>query len=294
MRALEQLIADTLGAAFRLSKLTPVSGGSINTAYRLEGNTGATPITLFAKCNRLDLLDMFIAETEGLKELRKAEAILVPEPVCYGEAGGHAWLVTEYICFGSRKKGSLTSLGMQLADLHHYKAKQFGWLRHNTIGSTAQMNGWSDNWIDFFRGCRLQYQLRLAATNGFTGTLQSKGERLLADLAVFFFSYTPVPSLLHGDLWGGNCAFDKTGQPVLFDPAVYYGDREADMAMTELFGGFTADFYHIYNEKWPLDKGYKVRKTLYNLYHVLNHANLFGTGYAIQAERMMDCLLAEV
>jgi fructosamine-3-kinase len=294
VQALEQLIADALGTAFRLSRLMPTSGGSINTAYCLEGNTGTAPITLFAKCNRLDLLDMFIAEAEGLKELRKAEAISVPEPVCYGEADGHAWLVTEYIRFGSRKKDSMTSLGMQLADLHYYKAGQFGWFRNNTIGSTAQVNSWSDNWIEFYRDCRLLYQLRLAAGKGLTGSLQNKGERLLADLDVFFFSYSPVPSLLHGDLWGGNCSFDETGQPVIFDPAVYYGDREADIAMTELFGGFSSGFYDSYNEAWPLDDGYRVRKQLYNLYHILNHANLFGGSYAFQAESMMEQLLAEI
>jgi fructosamine-3-kinase len=150
VEALEQLISDILGPSFRLLKFISASGGSINTAYRLEGSIGASPITLFAKCNRPELLDMFIAEAEGLKELRKAEAISVPEPVCHGEAGGYAWLVTEYIRFGNRKKNSLTSLGMQLANLHRYKAGQFGWPRNNTIGSTAQLNIWSDNWMDFF------------------------------------------------------------------------------------------------------------------------------------------------
>jgi len=294
VKALEQLISDALDPSFRLLRLAPVSGGSINTACRLQGSIGPTPITLFAKCNRVDLLDMFIAEAEGLKELRKAEAIAVPEPVCHGQAGGYAWLVTEYIRFGHREKGSGTSLGMQLASLHRYKAGRFGWFRDNTIGSTAQVNVWSDNWMKFYRDYRLLYQLRLAAGNGFTGALQRKGEKLLADLDVFFSTYSPAPSLLHGDLWGGNCAFDTTGQPVIFDPAVYYGDREADMAMTELFGGFSSDFYRAYHEAWPLDEGYGVRKTLYNLYHILNHANLFGGAYASQAESMMDRLLAEV
>jgi len=134
----------------------------------------------------------------------------------------------------------------------------------------------------------------LAARNGFTGSLQIKGERLMADMDVFFSTYRPQPSLLHGDLWAGNRAFDTAGQAVIFDPAVYYGDHEADIAMSELFGAFGADFYAAYNEAWPLDGGYAVRKILYNLYHILNHANLFGGAYASQAESMIDRLLAEM
>jgi len=135
VKALEQLISGAFNPSFRLSRLTPSSGGSINTAYRLEGSIGAAPITLFAKCNRPELLDMFVAEADGLKELRRAEAIAVPEPVCYGEAGGHAWLVTEYIHSGDRTNGSGISLGRQLASLHCFEARQFGWFRDNTIGS---------------------------------------------------------------------------------------------------------------------------------------------------------------
>ena len=118
-----------------------------------------------------------------------------------------------------------------------------------------------------------------------------KGEKLLKNLERFFIGYEPKASLLHGDLWSGNYGYLNNGEPVIFDPAVYYGDRETDIAMTELFGGFPAEFYTAYNEAWPLDKGYQQRKNLYNLYHILNHFNLFGGGYAMQAENMMDQLL---
>lgn len=237
---------------------------------------------------------MFIAEADGLLELNKAKSIRVPKPVCYGEAEGKSWLVTEWITFGRERGDSAEQLGRQLAAMHSYTSGQFGWFRDNTIGSTPQQNTQADNWLEFYRDRRLRLQFELAARNGFTGALQDKGERLMVDLEMFFTAYTPEASLLHGDLWGGNCAFDATGRPVIFDPAVYYGDREADVAMTELFGGFDAGFYAAYREAWPLDAGYSVRKTLYNLYHILNHANLFGGGYATQAEHMIDRLLAEI
>ena len=148
--------------------------------------------------------------------------------------------------------------------------------------------------MEFYRRERLGFQLALAAQHGYRGQLQALGEQLLALLPAFFSTYRPVASLLHGDLWGGNHAATADGEPVIFDPAVYYGDREADLAMTELFGGFGEGFYRAYRVAWPLDPGYPVRKHLYNLYHVLNHLNLFGGGYATQAERLMRGLLAEV
>ena len=289
-QSLEQAVSDATGQPFVLNRKRNLSGGSINSAYRIAGDGH----NYFVKLNQAHKLDMFEAEADGLRELGDAKVIRVPAPVCFGEAEGKSWLVTEYIELGRGAGDSAQCLGQQMAALHRHTSEQFGWFRDNTIGSTAQENSWSDSWIDFYRDYRLLYQLRLAAKNGFTGSLQLKGERLLADLPAFFSTYSPTPSLLHGDLWGGNCAFDKTGQPVIFDPAVYYGDREADIAMTELFGGFGADFYTAYNEVWPMDQGYKMRKTLYNLYHILNHTNLFGGTYAFQAESMMEQLLAEI
>ncbi|ATX79549.1 Fructosamine-3-kinase [Mariprofundus aestuarium] len=288
------LISKSLDGAVGCGKITTshsLSGGSINSAYRV---TTESEVSFFVKLNRESGLEMFEAECDGLYELIAANAIRVPLAVTTGSGAGHAWLVTEYINLGRGSGDSDRLLGMQLAALHRQAEESYGWFRDNTIGSTVQHNRRSGNWIDFYRHQRLKFQLDLAASNGFRGSLQEKGERLLADLGTFFVGYTPQPSLLHGDLWGGNCAFDEKGQPVMFDPAVYYGDREADIAMTELFGGFGADFYDAYNEEWPLDSGYAVRKTLYNLYHILNHANLFGGGYASQAEAMVDRLLSEI
>ena len=293
-KALEQSLAEAFDPTFRLTELVPAGGGCINTAYRLQGIAATEQVAFFVKTNLAEMLDMFVAESEGLEELRQAGAIRVPRPVCYGTGDGRSWLVTEFIRFEGRMPGSDCAFGEQLAELHSQSSDRFGWQRDNTIGSTPQQNEWDDNWVEFFRRHRLAYQLRLAAANGYTGSLQKKGERIMVDMASLFSGYQPAPSLLHGDLWSGNYAFDSAGRPVIFDPAVYYGDREADLAMTELFGGFNREFYAGYNKAWPLDAGYEIRKILYNLYHILNHANLFGGGYVSQAESMMDRLLSEI
>ncbi|MFA7388288.1 MAG: fructosamine kinase family protein, partial [Thiohalobacteraceae bacterium] len=182
----------------------------------------------------------------------------------------------------------------QLAAMHRTTRTQFGWYRDNTIGSTPQINTPDSDWISFWRDRRLGFQLDLAARNGWGGELQRLGERLLVSVGALFQDYRPRPSLLHGDLWSGNHGYLADGCPVIFDPALYYGDREADVAMTELFGGFGADFYAGYRSSWPLDAGYVVRRQLYNLYHVLNHLNLFGGGYQGQALRLLRELLAEI
>jgi fructosamine-3-kinase len=187
----------------------------------------------------------------------------------------------------------MAALGQQLAHLHRASAARFGWHRDNTIGATPQPNPWTESWIEFWRTQRLAFQLQLAARNGHTGGLQRRGEQLLVRLDALL-AHDPARSLLHGDLWGGNAAATAAGEPVLFDPACYYGDRETDLAMTELFGGFAPAFYSEYRAAWPLDAGYGARRDLYNLYHVLNHLNLFGGGYRAQAEGMIERLLSEV
>jgi fructosamine-3-kinase len=237
---------------------------------------------------------MFAAEAAGLKELAAARALRVPAVVCYGVVADASFLVLEYLELSGGDARTPARLGYELAKQHRVTSESFGWTRNNTIGSTPQINTPSRDWIGFWRQRRLGYQLELAARNGLRGEVQRRGEQLLAGLEGFFMEYRPQPSLLHGDLWGGNQAALADGTPVIFDPAVYYGDREADIAMTELFGGFPGSFYSAYRETWPLDAGYGVRKELYNLYHVLNHHNLFGGGYGMQAGRMIESLLAKL
>lgn len=283
-------IAAATNHPFSLTKKHAIGGGCINQAYCI----GDGVRRFFVKLNdNADSLAMFEAEAAGLAEIDRTGVIRVPQPVCWGQNDQAAWLVLEYVVLSSGRPHSASDLGAQLAALHRITAKQYGWFRDNTIGQTPQINRCSFSWPEFWGTYRLRYQLDLAKRQGYTGKLQNLGERLLSDLDKFFPA-SPPPSLLHGDLWGGNSAYDETGNPVLFDPAVYYGDRETDLAMTELFGGFPSAFYSAYRCNYPLDSGYNTRKVIYNLYHILNHLNLFGSSYHHQAEQMMSWLLAEI
>ncbi len=287
---IEKKLNPIMGITLNLKNPRTIGGGCINQSYRVDSDNGP----LFIKLNNVSQLVMFQAEYEGLNEIAKSTTVKVPEPLAVGTSGQLSYLLLEFLHLDGINSSSASLLGSQLADMHRHTSKQFGWHRDNTIGSTPQINSSSDGWIDFYRRHRLGFQLGLADKNGASHALLAKGERLMEKLDAFFQSYQPQPSLLHGDLWGGNASADRAGHPVILDPAVYFGDRESDIAMTELFGGFSAAFYDAYNEAWPLDSGYTVRKTLYNLYHILNHFNLFGGGYASQAERMTDQLLANI
>jgi fructosamine-3-kinase len=267
-----------------------VGGGSVGQCLRWSSDGG----DLFVKLGPEADLGMFSAEADGLRELGSAAALRVPEVRGVGTASGQAFLVLEWIEFGGASVRTESMLGVGLARLHRTSAPRFGWHRDNTIGATPQHNDWMDDWTQFFATRRLGFQLDLAERNGHGGRLIERGRRLCEQLGAFLAGHRPRPSLLHGDLWGGNWAADASGAPVIYDPAVYYGDREADLAMTRLFGGFGRSFYQAYEAEWPLDPGAGQRVALYNLYHVLNHLNLFGGGYRAQAEAMIERLLAEV
>lgn len=286
--AIGQLIGHETGESGPTQPLGHVGGGDINQAMRVRHGGS----TWFVKLNRAALLGMFEAEADGLRELAEGSALRSPRALGTGTCGDSAFLVLEYLDFGGR--GSAAELGEGLALQHRVTRPEHGWFRDNTIGATPQHNGWSGDWPSFWRERRLGYQLRVARERGHGGRLMADGERLHERCDRFFESYRPQPSLLHGDLWGGNYAYLVSGEPVIFDPAVYFGDRETDLAMTELFGGFGSEFYAAYRATWPLDPGYGVRKLLYQLYHILNHLNLFGGGYRSSAERLMARLLAEV
>lgn len=283
-------ISAVTGQAFTAQSVQALSGGDINAAFCLQD----THKSYFVKLNRPELMAMFAAEFAGLQALAQTQTLRVPAPVVYGQSNSHAFLVLEYLELGRSSAVSQRLLGQQLACLHQQIQPYFGWHRDNTIGSTLQRNTHTGDWLSFWREQRLGFQLQLAAKNGYGGRLQHIGERLCDELAVFFTDYSPSPSLLHGDLWAGNAATDKQGKPVVFDPACYYGDRETDLAMTELFGGFSQDFYTAYQDVWALNEGYRVRKSLYNLYHILNHLNLFGDHYLRQAENGIISLLSEI
>ena len=288
--AIAASLAETLAIEVAPQPAGRVHGGCINDSYRWESGTGP----IFVKVGAVHALGAFEAEAAGLKELARAEAVRVPKVGATGATSTAAWLALEWIEFRSPTGRAETLLGEQLATQHRLMAAQYGWERDNTIGSTPQLNAWGRDWVEFFRERRLRTQLALARRNGHAGRLHERGSLLLELMGAFFASYSPVPSLLHGDLWGGNWGADAAGTPLIFDPAVYYGDREADLAMTRLFGGFSNAFYTAYHGCWPLDPAAGTRRTLYNLYHVLNHLNLFGGGYAEQAASMIDRLLAEL
>ena len=255
-----------------MTRADPAAGGCIHECYRVRIGTDER----FLKLNHEGLLEAFAAEADGLHALRTA-GLRAPEPLSHGRAGDKAYLLLELLELDGKR--DFPALGRMLAEAHRQPAPRFGWHRDNYIGSTPQRNGWSDDWAAFWRERRLRPQLELARRNGFD--LRFDGE-ILKD-------HRPQPSLLHGDLWSGNAGFTDEG-PVVFDPAVYYGDREADLAMTELFGGFPREFYRAYEATYPLERGYETRKHLYNLYHLLNHLNLFGTGYLRQVEATLGLL----
>ena len=280
-------ISKVTGETFEITNRRSVGGGCINQGYAVSSNTS----TYFVKLNQASKVEMFEAEALGLKQMRETKTIRVPEPICCGIVADRAYIVLEWLELGgSNNNQSWEEMGRQLAAMHQSippTKKGFGWDINNTIGSTPQINTWTSNWAEFFTQYRLGYQFQLARRRG--GHFPQQ-ERLMAVIGKLL-DHQPQPSLVHGDLWGGNAAITKSGEPVILDPATYVGDREVDIAMTELFGGFPTAFYRGYNEVWPLDNRYKQRKTLYNLYHILNHFNLFGGGYSSQANRMIEQIL---
>lgn len=264
----------------------PVGGGDISSAWRVD--TSKAPI--FLKTGPALDFDMFAAEADGLVEIAKTQAIRVPAVLACAVAAEVSFLAIEWLDLNQPTKATERQLGERLAQLHRHQENRFGWYRNNTIGRTPQINTCSNDWVEFFRKHRLQHQLELAAANGYTGDMQQLGARLAEHLPKLFDGYEPAPSLLHGDLWGGNWAC-CSGEPVVFDPAVYYGDRESDIAMTKLFGGFGQAFYDAYQATWPLHAGSQQRCSLYQLYHVLNHLNLFGRSYLGRALNLIHSLL---
>jgi len=292
--ALAQSIGDAIEEAFEPTGTSPVGGGCIHTALKIDGGTSAGKRSFLAKLNDAEKKALFEAEADGLGGIAKAGAVRVPKVIAQGDDGERAWLILEWLELAALDARSGAKLGEQLAMQHRTPQEKFGWPRDNFIGSSPQVNGRTEDWLAFWREKRLLPQLRFAAHHRLPSRMIDRGERLVADCEEFFRSYAPAASLLHGDLWGGNASALADGTPVVFDPAVYVGDREADVAMTELFGGFPKEFKAAYQEAWPLHDGYRTRRDLYNLYHVLNHANLFAGGYVRQAEQAIEKLLAEI
>jgi fructosamine-3-kinase len=279
---IDKIISKVKGISFTHKKVERVSGGDINESYQILNNE----ICFFVKINSIDLKHMFEAESEGLDEIEKSKTILCPEVIAVGEIENKSFLILEYIKMTN--SGSWSYAGERLAELHKFTNSRFGWHRENTIGTSLQLNKYEDDWITFFKKMRLGYQFALAKKNGLK---LHDTEKLIENLDLFFNGYKPQASLLHGDLWSGNISFTDLGELVIYDPAVYFGDRETDLAMTELFGRFSSSFYESYHNKYPINEGYAKRKPIYQLYHILNHFNLFGGSYGVQSQNIINSLI---
>jgi fructosamine-3-kinase len=277
-RSLDDAIEALEGPAATIARRVPVSGGCIANGTRVELSTGTR---LFLKESSTLPSAMFPAEARGLSALRCADGPRVPTPLATSEDGARiSFIVMEYVESGRPASGFHERFGRELAGLHTARTSgKCGFDSDNFIGSTAQPNHWTGGWVEFFSEHRLCHQQRLARDRGLIGDgLSAAIDSIRGRLASLLVEQAPL-SLLHGDLWSGNYMCDSDGAPVLIDPAVYFGHREADLAMTELFGGFSRAFYRAYDEAFPLEPGYEERRDLYNLYHMLNHLNIFGGGY---------------
>ena len=283
-------IGERTGIPFTTLSVKPVSGGSIHHAWHLADGFRH----YFVKTGEIAAAPMFAAEAQGLQALSAAAVVPTPTFITLGRTGTEAFLVLDYLELKPLDQAAGAALGAALAQLHRITGESFGWPEDNFIGATPQQNTPHPGWPHFFGERRLRPQLQLALQNGMERALVTKGYGVIERIGGLFIDYQPAPSLLHGDLWSGNAAQLSDGLPVIFDPACYYGDREADTAMAELFGGFPISFHAAYRAAWPLDPGYEVRKPLYNLYHILNHFNLFGSAYLGQVQRMIERLLAEL
>ncbi|MDG1891559.1 MAG: fructosamine kinase family protein [Verrucomicrobiota bacterium] len=282
-----EIISSELDRDFQPREPVSLSGGSTCEAFRISDGRNH----FFVKRHCAKTACMFEGEYEALVELNTSGTLNVPLPLAWGITGDRAWLVTKYLEMYACSASSQFELGRQLARLHQIKRPWFGWHRDNTLGSTQQPNPRCDDWIEFWRNNRLASQCQMAERKGyrFSGT-----KRLMDQLGLLFDGYTPSPSLLHGDLWHGNIAALKDGTPVVFDPASYYGDAEAEFGMVDLFGGFTHHFQLGYESVRPFCQGFELRRRLYRLYHEMNHLNLFGRNYAESCQASISILIKNI
>lgn len=282
----ETAITDTFGSSRRITGRSRLGGGCINAATRVVLDDGTE---LLVKQNDRRFEGLFHGEARGLLSLRSDDGPRVPVPLACGIDESTQFIVMEYVAQGRKGRGFYGDFGARLAALHaSNRSVHFGFESNNHIGSTVQNNPLTESWIEFFRLHRLGFQIDLAESRGVAPTSLVRGVRKLMERLPEYLVEPEAASILHGDLWGGNHMADSDGTPVIFDPAVYYGHREADLAMTELFGRFDASFYEAYQEAFPLQRGYEERKELYNLYHVLNHLNIFGGGYVASAQGIVS------
>ena len=278
-RAIERAIERTLGAPVRILRRVPLGGGSINDTTHIETTVGAFVV----KAHRRAPARMFQAEADGLNALRASGTTLaIPRVIAVGadEPGASSFLVLEHLAAGRRRADFDEALGRGLAELHRATTGRFGFHTDNYCGATPQPNPWTSRWIDFYAASRLGHQRRLATDAGLLSSTEAQRiESLIARLDTWIGEPVGGPSLIHGDLWSGNLHADTEGRPALIDPAACYAHREAELGMMTLFGGFSARVFAAYDEAFALEAGWRDRNPLYQLYHLMNHLNLFGGGY---------------
>lgn len=284
IKHLETVISNLLGTSFRISNIYPINGGDIHHSYRIESNREP----FFIKINDTQQLpNIFVLEREGLKLLKRLGGAVVPDLLTAGAFNQDAYLLMSWIASGEHTEAAQAKLGRMLASVHKNTQDFFGLEYDNYLGSLPQSNQAHFNWPAFFIEERLKKQLERASSKGLVSELlRRKFEKLFVKIPTIFPS--EEPALLHGDLWNGNYLVDQEGTPFLIDPAVYYGHREMDIALTKLFGGFDQDFYDAYEEVFPLEKQWLDRVDLCNLYILLFHANVFGGSYIKQVESIVD------
>lgn len=283
---LTQQLSDTLMFQFDLVEKTKISGGDINDCYMISDGEQR----YFVKTNTRDFLTKFEIEGENLRALRETSTVSLPELVMIGTSKNHAFIVLNYLPTKPLDDANNSyEFGVQLAKLHQWgDQKEYGFDTDNYIGTTLQPNQWHKKWSRFFAEQRIGWQLQLLREKGIELVNISE---FLEVIQTRLANHNPRPSLLHGDLWHGNVANSVTG-PICYDPACYWGDRECDIAMTQLFEGFQPEFYQGYESVLPLSLDYEERKTIYNLYHILNHYNQFGGHYLAEAESLIKEILS--
>jgi protein-ribulosamine 3-kinase len=286
--AVTRAIERATGAAARILRRTPLGGGSINDTSRIETTAG----TFVVKSHRRAPANMFRSEADGLTALRASGTTLaIPGVVAVGAddaSSETSFIVLEYLAPGRRRIDFDDALGRGLAELHRATASRFGFHSDNFCGATPQPNPWTSQWVVFYGESRLGHQLRLATNAGLlSSTDRQRIELLIERLGRWVPEPASGPSLIHGDLWSGNLHVDADGHPALIDPAVYYADRESELGMMTLFGGFSTRVFDAYEEAFPLEPGWRDRNGLYQLYHLMNHLNLFGGGYLSQVMRVV-------
>lgn len=275
MALILETAVETLGSNYRAASFSPLGGSGFCDLFRLSV---AGENDLFVKAGG-KMIDPFQAEQQGLLLLTQCDAFRVPALLdCTGRSGLDM-LLMEWIDIAPLGMSQGARFGEALAQLHGIEAQRFGLDQNNFIGASLQLNGWHGEWWPFFCQRRLGYQLELAGQRGLPRAVQSAGQILLQRIEQRFKEDTPTACLLHGDLWTGNTGIDPQGNPVIFDPAVYYGDADTDIAMSRLFGSLPDSVYQAYRALRPVRGDWPLRQMVYDLYHWLNHYNLFGGGY---------------